>query len=308
LFNRVEFDEQSRIPNPDYLLQGYTCAATTLNYIRALVNGGFASLHHPENWDLSFVSHASKADEYQRIIHQITQSIEFLETIDGLNRHQIDKIDFYTSHEALNLYYEQALTRNIKGEYYNLSTHLPWIGMRTTDLSGAHIAYAQGIQNPIGIKLGPHATSDWLIKLINNLNPDRIEGKLLLISRLGHEMVQNTLPDLIKAAQSTDIPVTWACDPMHGNTQLTSSGIKTRDFDLVLSELVQTHETHQQHQSYLGGVHFELTGENVTECIGGARGLSEDDLHIDYRSLVDPRLNYEQSLEMALKLGQVFKK
>ncbi|KTC66122.1 3-deoxy-D-arabinoheptulosonate-7-phosphate synthase (plasmid) [Legionella adelaidensis] len=307
LVNSPAFNEQARTPNPKLMLQGYSCAAMTLNYIRALLSGGFASLHHPQRWDLSFVEHSSQAKEYNAIVHSIADSLEFLKAIDGLRSSNLSNVDFYTSHEALNLHYEQALTRKSSdGLWYNFSTHLPWIGMRTAKLDSAHVEFLRGIQNPVGVKVGPSATIEWVKDIVKKLNPQKEEGKIVLISRMGADSIEKLLPPLIKAVQSTTIPVTWSCDPMHGNTETTDSGIKTRHFDNILSELKQAVEIHHKMDSCLGGVHFELTGENVTECIGGARGLSEEDLENAYCSLVDPRLNYEQSLEMALQLSKEF--
>ena len=307
LVNSPQFDAPSRIPNPKLMLQGYSCAAMTLNFIRALLDGGFADLHETHRWDLSFVEHSPQASKYEQIVDDIQNSLEFLEAVDALRTSSLHKVDFYTSHEALHLHYEQALTRKLKdGLWYNLSTHLPWIGMRTAKKDSAHLEFMRGIENPVGIKIGPSATTEWLIDTIHLLNPKKEAGRLLLITRLGASQIETLLPPLIKAVQASNIPVTWSCDPMHGNTETTDEGIKTRHFDNILSELQQAVHIHLKLNSYLGGVHFELTGENVTECIGGARGLSAEDLKKAYHSLVDPRLNYEQSLEMALQLGQAF--
>lgn len=307
LVNHPDFEALSRTPNPKLLLQGYNCAAITLNFIRALMDGGFANLHYPERWDLGFVEHSKQAEEYHAIVHSIANSLDFLRSIDGLRHSSLNKVDFYSSHEALHLHYEQALTRRSSdGKWYDLSTHLPWIGMRTAKPDSAHLEYVRGIQNPIGIKIGPSTTDDWLAQLLHLINPSREEGRILLISRLGAKEISKQLPRLIKAAQATKIPVTWTCDPMHGNTETTSDGVKTRHFDNILSELQSALKIHREMGSYLGGVHFELTGENVTECIGGARGLNEKDLRKAYHSLVDPRLNYEQSLEMSIQLGRAF--
>ncbi len=207
----------------------------------------------------------------------------------------------------MHLHYEQALTRHLHdGLWYNLSTHLPWIGMRTAKLDSAHLEFLRGVQNPIGIKVGPTATKEWLTEVMEIINPTREEGRLLLITRLGAKDIDKLLPPLIETVKASKNPVTWSCDPMHGNTETTSDGIKTRHFDNILSELQQAVKIHREMGSYLGGVHFELTGDNVTECIGGARGLSAEDLKHAYRSLVDPRLNYEQSLEMAIQLSKQF--
>ena len=308
LVNLPEFDAASRIPNPKLLLQGYSCAAMTLNFIRALLDGGFADLHHPQRWDLRFVEHSEQAAEYHGIVRAIADSLDFLESIDGLRSSNLNKVDFFTSHEALHLHYEQALTRQLHdGTWYNLSTHLPWIGMRTAKIDSAHLEFLRGVQNPIGIKVGPSATAEWLTEVLEIINPSKEEGRVLLISRMGAKDIASLLPPLIESVKKTAIPVTWSCDPMHGNTETTAEGIKTRHFDNILNELQQAVKIHREMGSYLGGVHFELTGDNVTECIGGARGLAAGDLKDAYHSLVDPRLNYEQSLEMAIQLSRQFK-
>lgn len=307
LVNLPAFDADSRQPNPKLLLQGYSCAAMTLNYIRALLDGGFADLHHPQRWNLDFVKHSEQANEYHAIVRAIADSLDFLQTIDGLRHSNLSKVDFYTSHEALHLHYEQAQTRHVKDEgWYDLSTHLPWIGMRTAKPDSAHIEYIRGIRNPVGIKIGQSTTAEWLSALLHLINPEREEGRVILISRLGVNHIDQYLPHLIVAAEKSKIPVTWLCDPMHGNTETTAQGIKTRHFDNILGELQSAFRIHRQYNSHLGGVHFELTGENVTECIGGARGLRAENLNEAYRSLVDPRLNYEQSLEMSIQLSRLF--
>ncbi|AUH73696.1 3-deoxy-D-arabinoheptulosonate-7-phosphate synthase [Legionella sainthelensi] len=309
LVNSPEFTAEAREPNPKLLLQAYNCSAVTLNYIRSLLDSGFASLNHPQQWDLGFVEHSKQKEEYQTLVKSIADALEFLDTIDGIQSSNLSKVDFYTSHEALHLHYEQALTRKMDdGLWYNLSTHLPWIGMRTAQIDSAHLEFLRGVENPIGIKIGPGATPEWLEEVLNRANPQREEGRLLLFTRLGVKHIEKLLPPLIDAVKKTKIPVTWSCDPMHGNTETTSDGIKTRHFDNILLELKQAWEIHRSMGSYLGGVHFELTGDNVTECIGGARGLAADDLKTAYHSLVDPRLNYEQSIEMAIQLSRQFRK
>ena len=306
LVNSPEFTESARVPNPKRMLTGYSRSAMTLNYIRALLTGGFANLQHPQKWNLEFVEHSEQAEEYANIVNAIGNALDFMKTIDGLQSSKLDTVDdFFTSHEALHLHYEQALTRQFNnGKWYNFSTHLPWIGMRTATIDGAHVEFLSGIQNPVGIKVGPSAKPDSLIELLQKLNPNCEEGRILLITRLGAERVASHLPAFIKAVQNTAIPVCWSCDPMHGNTETTEDGIKTRHFDNILSELDQAFDIHREHGSHLGGVHFELTGDNVTECIGGARGLSSKDLSNAYHTLVDPRLNYEQSLEMAIQISR----
>jgi 3-deoxy-7-phosphoheptulonate synthase len=301
IINRAPFTPEDRTPNPQLMLQGYFHSIMTLNYIRALVDGGFANLLHPEYWQLDFVKHSPLANEYQIMVNSLRDSIDFLKTIAGLQLENLNRVDFFTSHEALLLPYEQALTRQAAdGRWYNLSTHFPWIGMRTAQVDGAHVEYMRGIANPIAVKIGPAMTSEWLTQLLEILNPHNEAGRLTLIVRMGAKNIKEKLPQLIDVVKKSGITVLWSCDPMHGNTDTTQDGIKTRRFDDVLSELQDAFQIHQQCGTYLGGVHFELTGDDVTECTGGARGLSEEDLKRAYKSLCDPRLNYEQALEMAM--------
>lgn len=303
LINKDGFTLEERTPNPKLMLEGYSHSAMTLNYLRALVNGGFANLHEPHKWDLDFVKHSEQSNEYFSIVNSITNALDFINTIGGLKENRLSKIDdIFTSHEALHLPYEASLTRQVDGKWYNLSTHFPWIGMRTAKPDGAHIEYFRGIENPLAIKIGPSVTPEILTKIINTLNPNNELGKLMLITRFGANNISKFLPDLIKAAQDTQKNVIWSSDPMHGNTITTQSGGKTRHFDDICSEVKEAMAIHHHNNSYLGGIHLELTGENVTECIGGARGLAEKDLARAFKSLVDPRLNYEQSLEIALQV------
>ena len=306
MINRIDFTEADRTPNPELMLRGYERASLTLNFIRGLIDGGFADLHHPEYWDLGFVEHSPRAAEYQRIVESIGASLRFMETLADAKVGEINRVDFFSSHDALHLPYEQAQTRQVprRDGWYNLATHFPWIGMRTADLDGAHVEYMRGIRNPIAVKIGPSMTSDWLRGLLDVLHPDNEPGRLTLIHRLGVEKVGECLPRLIESVQSTGRSVLWCCDPMHGNTQRTGGGLKTRNFDHIIGELEQAFKIHESMGTMLAGVHFELTGENVTECVGGARGLSEADLSRDYKTQVDPRLNYEQALEMALLVSR----
>lgn len=306
LVNQPGFTAQERIPDPQLLLRGYERAALTLNFIRALTEGGFADLHHPEYWDLSFADQSELSSEYWRIVDSLRQSLEFMEAVSGHRISETRRIDFYTSHEGLSLHYEQAQTRQVprREGWYNLSTHMPWIGMRTANLDGAHIEYFRGIRNPMGVKVGPGMTPEWLRELIGVLNPSDEPGRLVLIHRMGADKVAEHLPPLIDTVRSMNRTVVWCSDPMHGNTETTQSGYKTRRFDNILRELEQSFEVHEQMGSTLGGVHFELTGENVTECIGGSGGLVETDLERAYRTRVDPRLNYDQALEMALRIAR----
>jgi 3-deoxy-7-phosphoheptulonate synthase len=305
LVNRSGFTEQDRVANPDLLLRGYERAALTLNYLRALADGGFADLHHPENWRLEFTRNSALSNEYESIVASVREALRFLETVAGPDA-GTRRIDLYTSHEALILHYEQAQTRQVPTHpgWYNLSTHLPWIGMRTAELEGAHIEYARGIRNPIAVKIGRGMTSETLIELLRLLNPLNEPGRLTLIHRFGAGHIKANLPRLIETIGKSGQTVLWLVDPMHGNTEETSDGIKTRRFDNILSELEEAFDIHYRMGSVLGGVHFELTGEDVTECIGGSSGLTAEDLKRAYKSPVDPRLNYEQSLEMALLVGR----
>lgn len=305
LVNRLGFTREERTPDPRLLLEGYQRAAITLNFIRALADGGFADLHHPENWNLGFAEHSSFRGEYARIVDSIKESLAFMEAVTGLDAGELRRVDFYTSHEALALNYERPLTRQVPAAqgWYDLSTHLPWIGMRTAQPDGAHVEFCRGIRNPIGVKVGPAMTRDWLVRLLDTLHPEDEPGRLTLITRLGHERVTDLLPPLVETVRESGKTVVWVCDPMHGNTEVTANGIKTRRFDNILRELEQTFEVHDRLGSVLGGVHFELTGDDVTECVGGARGLTETDLQRAYRSRVDPRLNAEQALEMAMRIA-----
>ena len=306
LINGAGFTEAQRIPDPQRMLRGYERASLTLNFIRSLIDGGFADLHHPEYWDLGFVKHSPRAAEYQQIVESIGESLRFMEALAGATVGEINRVDFFTSHDALHLPYEQAQTRRVprREGWYNLSTHLPWLGMRTCDLDGAHVEFMRGISNPIAVKIGPGMTATWLRGLLDVLNPLNEPGRLMLIHRLGAGGISETLPALIETVRESGRTVLWCCDPMHGNTERTATGIKTRNFDHIISELEQAFEIHERLGTYLGGVHIELTGENVTECIGGARGLTEADLSRDYKSQVDPRLNYEQALELAMLIAR----
>ena len=305
LVNQPGFSPAEREPDPELLLRGYERAALTLNFVRALVDGGFADLHHPEYWDLGFMHHSPWRDQYQRLVDSISDSLDFFEAMSGSQVHEASRAPFYASHEALHLAYEQAQTRYIERQqrWYNLSTHMPWIGMRTADLAGAHVEYCRGIANPVGVKVGPDMTGEWLKGLCHVLNPRAEPGRLVLIHRLGAGRIAAQLPRLIDAVRSDCGPILWVCDPMHGNTETTAGGVKTRRFDNIVQELEAAFRIHREHGSRLGGVHFELTGEDVTECIGGARGLEERDLSRAYRSQVDPRLNYEQALELAMRIA-----
>ncbi|NII11635.1 3-deoxy-7-phosphoheptulonate synthase class II [Oleiagrimonas sp. C23AA] len=304
IVNQPAFEAEARRADPRRLIEAHAHSAMTMNFTRALVDGGFADLHHPEYWDLAWVEHSPLAGEYRDMVEGISQSLRFMETLAGGAIESFQRVDFYTSHEALLLHYEQAQTRRVPRQWgwFNLGTHFPWIGMRTAALDGAHVEYCRGIRNPIGLKVGPTVTPDQLMRVVEALNPDDEPGRLTLIHRMGADKIAEKLPPLLQAVKASGRRVLWIADPMHGNTEPTSNGYKTRRFANISSEVDQAFDIHAAAGTRLGGVHLELTGEDVTECMGGARDLSETDLERAYKSSVDPRLNYEQSLELAMQI------
>ena len=311
IVNGPEFTAAARTPDPRRMIKAHARSAMTMNFVRSLIDGGFADLHHPEYWDLGWVGHSPLADEYHRMVAGIGDAVRFMETLSGAEVHNLNRVDFYTSHEALLLPYEAAHTRQVPRQpgWFNLGTHLPWIGMRTAALDGAHVEYFRGIRNPVAVKVGPAMGVDHVLRLVDILNPDDDPGRLTLVHRMGAGEVARALPPLLDAIRRDGRRVLWVCDPMHGNTESTASGYKTRRFSNIRSELEQSFDLHAAAGTRLGGVHLELTGEDVTECLGGARELTEQDLGRAYRSTVDPRLNYEQALETAMlvvrKQGQI---
>lgn len=302
IINGPEFTAEARRPDPARLLEAHARSAMTMNFVRALVDGGFADLHHPEYWDLDWVRHSPLASEYQRMVESIGEALRFMETLAGRRISSFNRVDFYTSHEALLLVYEEALTRQVPHQWgwFNLSTHFPWVGMRTAQVDGAHVEYMRGIRNPIGVKIGPTATPETVLDLVRVLNPHNERGRLALIHRMGVDRIETLLPPILAAVRDSGARVLWVCDPMHGNTEVLPNGIKTRRFDRIRRELELAFDIHADSGTRLAGIHLELTGENVTECLGGARELEEADLERAYKSTVDPRLNYEQSLELAM--------
>jgi 3-deoxy-7-phosphoheptulonate synthase len=306
LINSIEPTKEARRPDPQRLLEGYQKAALTINFIRALTDEGFADLHHPEYWELDFMKQNSYYEEYEAMVESIHRAVNFVETISPGRLPTLHNVNVYTSHEALNLYYDGAQTRRVprRDGWYNLSAHMVWLGNRTRDLEGAHVEYLRGIENPIGIKAGPPIEVDETLRLLDVINPDREEGKIVLITRYGRDLVEEQLPDLIEAVEETGHPVVWSSDPMHGNTFSTDDSLKTRRFDDILTEIRQTFAIHRELGTHLGGVHLELTGDNVTECVGGAQGLSAGSLKQNYETFCDPRLNYEQSLELAFMIAK----
>lgn len=302
--NAITPNLAARQPDPQRLVKAYHLSAATLNYARALVDGGFADLHHPQHWDLGFVRSQSHRAEYEDMVERIRDAIDFLESTGVRGTGVLRTIELFSSHEGLLLDYEEALTEKVGDRYYNLGAHFLWIGDRTRNLGDAHLEYFRGIENPIGIKVGKQMQPNELVEIINELEPANRPGRITLISRIGAADVREALPPLIAAVREAGQNVAWSCDPMHGNTTTTDSGLKTRDYDCILAELEAAFELHAAEGGQLAGVHFELTGEDVTECTGGPQELSEADLSRSYETYCDPRLNYAQSLELALRIAQ----
>jgi len=297
---------EQREADPNRLLEAYYRASATLNHLRALVDGGFADLQHPEHWDLSWSR--EDAGHYLETLDQVQNSLNFVQRLGGLPEH-LRTGELFTSHEALHLPFERALTRFVPetGQHYNLGAHFLWIGERTRQLDGAHLEYIRGLANPIGLKVGASMTPDDLRQVLAKLDPTRKPGRLTLITRFGAGKAEAVLPALIEAARAEGHPVLWSCDPMHGNGQTVGDGLKTRAFGDILQELQEVAAIHRTHGSRMGAVHFELTGEPVTECMGGMEGLDEESLQRAYRSGCDPRLNRSQSLEMAFLIAQMIR-
>lgn len=308
IINGIDFDEASRMPDPERQIMAYRQSAATLNLIRAFAQGGYANLEHVHQWTLGFVSDSPSGARYKALADRIGETLRFMKAIGfSADDHQkLRETDFYTSHEALLLGYEQAMTRtdSTSGDHYATSGHMLWIGDRTRQPDHAHVEYFRGIKNPIGLKCGPSMTADGLLELCDILNPDNEAGRLTLINRFGHEKVGEHLPDLIRAVEREGKKVVWSCDPMHGNT-ISAGGYKTRPFDYVLSEVKSFFEIHKSEGTYAGGVHFEMTGQDVTECTGGAKEVTADDLGSRYRTHCDPRLNANQSLELAFLIAEL---
>jgi 3-deoxy-7-phosphoheptulonate synthase len=308
LINGEAFHPESRLPDPERLVQGYLHAGLTINFVRSLAAGGFADIHHPEFWDLAHLSRADLSaelrEQYQSMVHQLAEALEFTEALGESVVEQLSRVEFFASHEGLSLHYEAAQTKAVprREGHYDLTTHLPWIGERTRDVDGAHVEFFRGIRNPVGVKVGPKATGDELIALVDRLNPRNEVGKLVLVTRCGAGKVASALPPLVETIKREGRHVLWVADPMHGNGRVTANGTKTRDFDEILKEVEISFDVHEAAGSHLGGVHFELTGDDVTECIGS--GLTDEDLERNYGSACDPRLNYRQSLEMAFRIAR----
>ncbi|KAI4123822.1 MAG: hypothetical protein LQ338_005082 [Usnochroma carphineum] len=319
------YDPCDRTPDPSRLLSAYFHSATTLNYIRASLGSGIADLHSPLDWELGHVKDESIKAKYERIVDSITESLRFMRTVGADSAASgLETVDLYTSHEGLLLEYEQSLTRKLKApiydttvcsqaldnngrQWYNTSAHFLWIGDRTRQIHGAHVEYFRGIANPIGIKVGPTMSSSELVSLLDIVNPSKEIGKITLITRFGEHNISPLLPDHIRAVKQSGHVVVWQCDPMHGNTFTTAQGIKTRHFSSILSEVSSALKIHKEEGSFLGGVHLELTGEPVTECVGGSEGLKDEDLNTNYMSYCDPRLNEKQALELAFLVAGFYR-
>lgn len=311
IINDIAFTAEARQPDPQRLLQAYHQSAATLNLLRAFAQGGFADLHQVHQWNLSFVEKSPLGEKYQHLANQIDQALAFMEAC-GLNASttpQIHETSLYTSHEALLLGYEEALTRrdSLTNDWYDCSAHMLWIGDRTRQPDHAHVEFLRGIQNPIGVKVGPTTSTEDLIRLLDTLNPDNIPGRLTLIARMGADKIETMLPPLVRAVKAEGRHVVWSSDPMHGNTIKASSGYKTRSVEAILREMKGFFQVHKAEGTHAGGVHFEMTGQNVTECIGGAFQITEEGLADRYDTFCDPRLNGEQALELAFLIADTLK-
>jgi 3-deoxy-7-phosphoheptulonate synthase len=306
--NGFEFTRQARTPDPARLLRAYHCSAVTLNLCRAFATGGYADLHQVHAWNQDFVSESPAGRRYERLAGEIDRALAFMRAC-GADPEELHAVEFYSSHEALLLDYEQALTRNDSrtGLPYDTSAHFVWVGERTRDLSGAHIEFASSIRNPVGVKIGPGATPSDVLALIARLNPDGEPGRLTLITRMGAGRVRDVLPPLIKAVIAEGIEVAWVCDPMHGNTFEAPSGHKTRRFDDVIDEVQGFFEVHRALGTHPGGIHIEFTGDNVTECVGGSHEIAAADLFQRYETACDPRLNRSQALDLAFTVADSYR-
>ncbi|WP_136796086.1 MULTISPECIES: class II 3-deoxy-7-phosphoheptulonate synthase [Desulfosediminicola] len=310
MVNRPDFTSEARIPDPNNMMMGYNMAASTLNLLRAFTRGGFGSLQRVHAWNQEFVAQSPMGRSYSRIAKQIDQAIKFMETIGiATDNPQINQTQLFTSHEALLLGYEEALTRvdSTTGDWYNCSAHMLWIGERTRQLDGAHVEFLRGVLNPIGIKLGPTHDIDNVKRMFEALNPDNEAGRITFITRFGVKNVEKSLPPLLREMKREGYNIVWSCDPMHANTYTAESGHKTRNFNDILSEITCFFETHWAEGTVPGGVHLEMTGENVTECTGGARNIVDEELHQNYLTTCDPRLNAEQSLEVAFQIADMIR-
>ena len=311
IINSIEFDKTLRQPDPERQIMAYRQAASTLNLLRAFAQGGYANLDHVHQWNLGFVKESKQGEQYEALAGRISETLNFMNAV-GINSEtsaELRSVDFYTSHESLLLGYEEALTRvdSTTGEWYDTSAHMLWIGDRTRQPDGAHIEFVRGVKNPIGIKCGPSLEGSELLRLIDIINPENEEGRITLITRYGEGNVESHLPDLIRAVEAEGRSVVWSCDPMHGNTIKASNGYKTRPLDKILNEVKDFIDIHNSEGTYAGGVHIEMTGQNVTECTGGTQKISEEDLSDRYHTHCDPRLNANQALDLAFLISEKLK-
>ncbi len=311
IINGIEFDETARVPDPDRMLRGYNQSAATLNLLRAFAQGGYADLHKVHQWNLQFLAGSPQGKRYEAMAARIDEALAFMQAC-GITPEEVPQLretNFYTSHEALLLNYEQALTRvdSLTGQWYDCSAHLLWIGDRTRQLDGAHVEFLRGVGNPLGMKCGPSLDPDDLLRLIDVLNPNNEPGRLTLIARMSADDVEAKLPPLVRAVKRAGKMVVWSCDPMHGNTIKSSTGYKTRPFDRILAEVRGFFAVHRAEGTHAGGLHFEMTGQDVTECIGGAQAISEAALGDRYHTHCDPRLNASQALELAFLIAEQLK-
>lgn len=309
--NALDFTEEARIPDPERMLKAYHQASATLNLLRAFAHGGYADLQRVHGWNLGFVEDSPLKERYEDLAARIDDALRFMAAcgVTGETVSAIRETNFYTSHEALLLPYEEAMTRtdSLTGDWYDTSAHLLWIGARTHQEDHGQIEFVRGIKNPIGLKCSPDMQPDELLRLIDILNPDNIPGRLTLITRMGYDKVRKKLPALVKAVEKEGRTVLWSCDPMHGNTEKSSSGYKTRRFKNILAEMKGFFAVHREEGTHPGGVHFEMTGENVTECVGGAQEIGDEDLSSRYHTACDPRLNANQALELAFLIADELK-
>ena len=311
IINSVEFTKEARTPDPKRMIKAYNQSAATLNLLRAFASGGLADLHQVHKWNLDFAHQSAVSKKYEELAEQIEQSLKFMEAcgVTSSTYRTLRETDFYTSHEALLLPYEEAFTRqdSITNDWYNVSAHMVWVGDRTRQLDGAHIEYLRGIKNPVGVKAGPSMDPDDLVKICMRLNPMNEEGKINIIVRMGANKVAEGMPKLVRAIKAEGLNVLWSCDPMHGNTIKSSNNYKTRPVEDVLTEVKQFFQVHKAEGTYAGGIHLEMTGKNVTECIGGSFMITEEDLSSRYHTHCDPRLNADQSLELAFLIADTLK-
>ena len=300
---------ESRVPDPQRLVQAYHQSASTLNLLRAFTKGGFADLNRVHAWNQEFVTTSAEGQRYEQVAGEVERALAFMRAcgVDTESHSALHEVDFYTSHEALLLGYEESLTRqdSLTGNWYDCSAHMLWIGERTRQLDGAHIEFLRGVGNPVGCKIGPDTTTDFVLSLCEVLNPSRIPGRLTLITRMGADKIESGLRPLLRAVRDAGHPVVWACDPMHANTFSATNGRKTRHFDDIIREITGFVLAHRAENTWPGGIHIELTGENVTECLGGAETVSQEDLDTRYETVCDPRLNARQSLDLAFRVAEL---